>query len=164
MASNVYNHPVFSLTAQPSAPSMLKVLRVSRDTVTLQWAAPYSDGGAEIDRYVIMMKNRPVESWHECGSVSGRTTSYTVTGLREGKNHYFAVFAENSVGRGHAMETERPTQPKRQYTSKIISYLKKTHLNMKKLIIKQHPTLKSYLTSSLINFLILIILQIYVST
>jgi len=48
--------------------------------VSLQWSAPYSDGGSPIARYVV-----PEDQWEEAGRVTGAAaTSFTVQRLREG--------------------------------------------------------------------------------
>ena len=92
---------------------MLKVLRVTNDSVTLQWSAPFSDGGSEVNKYVIMRKQQgALDLWEEVDRVSGTMTSFTVSRLREGKGYYFAVYAINKVGKGDTIETARPTTPK----------------------------------------------------
>ncbi len=92
---------------------MLKVTRVERDSVTLQWFAPFSDGGAEIKKYVIMKKQVGLDLWEEIGRVGGNTTTYTVDGLRENKQYYFGVYAVSKAGKGEIAETLRPTTLRR---------------------------------------------------
>jgi len=107
------------ISAPPSAPSMLKVVRVTGDSVTLQWSAPYSDGSSEITRYVVLKKQSAtggtsmLEDWDEVAHVSGSTLTYTATRLREGKPYFFAVYAVNRAGNGDVIETARPITPKR---------------------------------------------------
>ena len=97
----------------PSAPNMLKILSMSRNSVSLEWYAPFSDGGCEITNYVILKKQVPIDIWEEVGTVNARSTSYTVQGLREGKAHFFAVYAVNKQGRGDQIETTKAIMPKR---------------------------------------------------
>jgi len=98
---------------------MLKVVRVTSDSVTLQWSPPYSDGGSEIQRYVVLTgtaasATAAVGRWEEAGRVAGAaTTTFTVQRLREGTPYYFAVYAVNRAGDGDRIETARPTTPKR---------------------------------------------------
>ena len=92
---------------------MLKVTRVTRDSVTLTWNDPVSDGGSAITRFIIQKKTGNIDMWDDVGSVNGHTNTFTVTGLREGKQYYFAVYAVNRVGKGDAIETSLPTTPKR---------------------------------------------------
>jgi len=99
---------------------MLKVVRVTTDSVALQWSAPYSDGGSEITRYVVLRQHGGApgapskERWEEAGRVTGAaTTTFTVQRLREGTPYYFAVYAVNRAGSGDVIETARPITPKR---------------------------------------------------
>jgi len=106
-------------TAAPSAPTMLKVVRVTSDSVLLQWSAPYSDGSSEITRYVVLRHQGtttpgPAGRWDEAGRVSGAaTTTFTVHRLREGAPYHFAVYAVNRAGDGDVIETAQPVTPKR---------------------------------------------------
>ncbi len=52
-------------SAPPGAPGVLKVLRVTHDSATLQWEPPFSDGGAPINKYVLYKRVQPMESWEE---------------------------------------------------------------------------------------------------
>jgi len=97
---------------------MLKVVRVTSDSVSLQWSAPYSDGGSEITRYVVLRQQgatSPVaDRWEEVGRVTGAAaTTFTVQRLREGTPYYFAVYAVNRAADGDRIETARPVTPKR---------------------------------------------------
>jgi len=97
---------------------MLKVVRATSDSVSLQWSAPYSDGGSEITRYVVLRQQggaAPVsDRWEEVGRVTGSAaTTFTVQRLREGTPYYFAVYAVNRAGSGDIIETARPVTPKR---------------------------------------------------
>ena len=97
---------------------MLKVVRVTNDSVTLQWSAPYSDGGSEISRYVVLKQQgataAAADRWEEAGRVTGAAaTTFTVQRLREGTPYYFAVYAVNRAGDGDIIETARPITPKR---------------------------------------------------
>jgi YHS domain-containing protein len=71
--------------------------------VTLSWAAPGSDGGAQISHYVVREGTRP--GGESDAPVRGSPvggTSTTVTGLANGTTYYFTVTAANSVGLGPA--------------------------------------------------------------
>ena len=108
----------------PSAPNALKVLRVTGDSVTLQWSAPYSDGGMEITRYVVLQKEESTsttkstvsslrDDWEEVAKVPSSTTSHTVKKLREGRHYHFAIYAMNRTGKGSTIETSRPVSPRK---------------------------------------------------
>ena len=103
----------------PAAPNMLKVMRVTDSSVTLQWFPPYSDGGSDITKYVVLSKQHAVDSWDEVGRVGASSTTYTATKLKEGRSYYFAVHAINKVGKGESIETARPVTPKKSVSKPI---------------------------------------------
>ena len=111
---------------------MLKVVRVTGDAVTLQWSAPFSDGGSALSRYVVLRQpgagpaaagGPSPERWEEAGRVTGAAaTAFTVERLREGTPYYFAVYAVNRAGSGDQIETARAVTPKRTISTPF-SYL-----------------------------------------
>jgi titin len=110
---------VFCYSDPPAAPNMLKIMHMERDSVSLEWYAPFSDGGSDITEYVILKKQMPREVWEEVGRVKPSKTTYTVTGLREAKPHFFAVYAVNKAGRGDQIETAKAIMPRRKYCKSI---------------------------------------------
>ena len=104
----------------PSAPNMLRVVRMTSDSVTIQWYPPSSDGGAEITKYVILKKQMPLDIWEEVGRVNSHTNTFTIINLRPGKSHYFAVYAMNTMGKGDRIETTRPIIPKKVVRKYIV--------------------------------------------
>ena len=103
----------FYIVATPSAPSMLQIMRVAHDSVTLDWMPPVFNGGSDVMRYVINVMEYPHGAWREAGTVSGTSTGFTVDGLREGQLYLFGVCAVNSAGKGDIIETIKPITPKR---------------------------------------------------
>jgi len=106
---------------------MLKVVRVTTDSVSLQWSAPYSDGGSPIARYVVLRQHGTTapaaDQWEEAGRVTGAAaTTFTVQRLREGTPYYFAVYAVNRAGNGDIIETGRAITPKRVISTSCHSY------------------------------------------
>jgi sugar lactone lactonase YvrE len=84
----------------PSAPRSVTTTIVG-STATVSWLAPVSNGGATITGYT-------VTSYPSIGSpvtVNGTTLTANVTGLAEGTEYTFAVFATNSVGNSSEANT-----------------------------------------------------------
>ncbi len=73
--------------------------------VTLRWSAPSNDGGSPIVGYEYTYSSGPPGStetdkgvWYPIPGSTGSTTSYTVTGLRNGESHTFKLRAVNAAG------------------------------------------------------------------
>jgi photosystem II stability/assembly factor-like uncharacterized protein/chitodextrinase len=78
----------------PGAPTAV-VATASNASATLSWSAPSSDGGSPLTGYtVVVAPGVPLALFNVTG------TSATVTGLRNGTNYTFQVFATNEVGSG----------------------------------------------------------------
>lgn len=73
--------------------------------VALTWTAPANTGGALITYYMVYVDGKV-----PAGEVNPTGTSYTVTGLTNGKEYTFAVSASNSAGEG-AKSTEVKATP-----------------------------------------------------
>ena len=73
-------------------------MNIGRDSVTLEWNPPRSDGGSKIRHYVIERKEAFRNYWTKVGSVEGSRTSYNVLGLTPGSEAFYRVFAENKMG------------------------------------------------------------------
>jgi hypothetical protein len=89
----------------PSQPLNLTAAADTDGTVALSWSPPSSDGGADIDSYIVYPFNPTTNTWVSAkGSVSttctgGQScTGATFTGLDMGTSYYFKVKAHNSVG------------------------------------------------------------------
>jgi titin len=93
--------PTSSVTT-PGAPLAL-MATPGRRQITLSWTAPTSDGGTPILGYnVYMGKTSGGESTKPINASLLPSTSYLVTGLKNGKTYYFIVKAANAVGVGAA--------------------------------------------------------------
>ena len=84
----------------PEAPSRLIVLLSDTEKLNLFWDAPSSNGGAAITGYKIQWK-KSWDSWDtpvEVSEAAVTGTTHTVSGLTDGIQYSFRVFAINSVG------------------------------------------------------------------
>ena len=60
---------LYLITVPPTAPNLVNVVRVTRDSATLQWNPPVSDGGSPITNYLIYKRVMPHETWEEVSLV-----------------------------------------------------------------------------------------------
>ena len=87
----------FSVPAAPGAP---RILATSRETITIRWEAPASDGGSPVLGYHVEKKERNSILWTKCSKTLLPNTEYKVTNLQEGLEYEFRVCAENLAGVG----------------------------------------------------------------
>ena len=95
----------------PGAPGNLSVSVNDTDKLDVSWDAPESNGGSAVTGYRVQWK-AAADSWDTPADVSETTvtgTSHTVTGLTDGVEYTFRVFAVNTVGDSSASEDESGT-------------------------------------------------------
>ena len=86
-------------TEKPTFPrGPLQAVDITRNSVTLSWFPPSSDGGAAISAYVLERREVSRPTWHKMARVKPHNTTYMATGLSEGAEYVFRVFAENIAG------------------------------------------------------------------
>lgn len=103
----------------PEAPDQPKPERVTKDSITISWKAPPSDGGARIRGYIVQKKAKSGGDWEEVNDYPHPSTTMTVPGLKEGDEYTFRVMAVNEVGRSQPsrpsngiLVEEQPNKPK----------------------------------------------------
>ncbi|VDL91668.1 unnamed protein product [Schistocephalus solidus] len=85
----------------------VKVSEQTTNSLTLQWKPPKEDGGLPIRRYHLEVNEvGSPEGWQPLTSVAAPTTSYPVSGLREGIAYRFRVRAVNDQGPGDWLPTD----------------------------------------------------------
>uniref|UniRef100_A0A3B3QDI9 Titin n=1 Tax=Paramormyrops kingsleyae TaxID=1676925 RepID=A0A3B3QDI9_9TELE len=101
----------------PGAPQNLKIIAVTKESVSLTWEPPLNDGGTKIKNYVIE-KRESTRKAYATVNANCHKTRWTVDQLQEGCNYYFRVIAENEYGIGLPVETtesvkvsEKPLPP-----------------------------------------------------
>ena len=83
----------------PGNPTSLTATPVGASIINLSWAAPASNGGAEISGYKIEVSPNENSDWEDLEGNTGSTqTSYSHTGLDQVTLLYYRVSAINSVG------------------------------------------------------------------
>lgn len=119
----------------PSAPSTPTASAVTGDSVVLAWERPESDGGSEIDGYILEKCDKEGVRWTKCNKRRLNDLRFRCTGLTEGHFYQFRVFAENAAGVGAPSEPSEyikiceaiyppgpPTNPKvADYSSSTVS-------------------------------------------
>ena len=92
--------------AVPGDPGILSVSVNDTGKLDLSWDAPESNGGSAVTGYRVQWKEA-ADSWDTPADVSETTvtgTSHTVTGLTDGVEYTFRVFAVNTVGDSSASD------------------------------------------------------------
>ena len=82
----------------PLAPRDLIVKDVTNMPVVLGWDAPEDIGNAEITSYLIVMREADKNKFKKVGKTDGNTLNLTITKVKEGREYFFRVYAENKVG------------------------------------------------------------------
>lgn len=90
----------------------MEVTDITDTSVTLHWKPPKDDGGIDIRSYVIERRDTKRPVWSRMGSVDGVTLDFKATGLQEGTEYLFRVFAENEVGLSEPLESTTKVIPK----------------------------------------------------
>ncbi|XP_023182076.1 titin-like isoform X1 [Xiphophorus maculatus] len=89
----------------PSAPSTPVASAVTGDSVVLTWERPESDGGSEIDGYILEKRDKDGARWTKCNKRRLNDMRFRCTGLAEGHYYQFRVLAENAAGVGAPSES-----------------------------------------------------------
>lgn len=96
----------FFSTAVPGAPDKPTVSSVTRNSMTVNWEEPEYDGGSPVTGYWLEMKDTTSKRWKRVNRdpIKAMTlgVSYKVTGLIEGSDYQFRVYAINAAGVGPA--------------------------------------------------------------
>lgn len=103
----------YDFTAVPTAPTLLTVQDKKPNSVTLTWKPPKDGGSDKMQAYHIFVKEGEGK-WFGVGKVKAFDMEYKVENLKPEKPYFFAVCAENSVGKGPLVETDTPTVLKKR--------------------------------------------------
>ena len=103
-----------SCLGSPSAPSgPLVITEVLKNSMTLSWQPPYTDGGSPITSYIIEKQDTDsLLGWSRVDRVKAHIYSYTVTHLLEGHRYNFRVIAESSFGRSIPLQSRASIEAK----------------------------------------------------
>uniref|UniRef100_A0A3Q3GMP7 Titin n=1 Tax=Labrus bergylta TaxID=56723 RepID=A0A3Q3GMP7_9LABR len=93
-----YEITLTNSVATPDAPSTPVITAVTRETITVAWKEPKSDGGSHVFGYHLQMKDRNSILWQRVNKTVIRATHYKVTNINAGLIYEFKVAAENAAG------------------------------------------------------------------
>ncbi|GMT09127.1 hypothetical protein PFISCL1PPCAC_424, partial [Pristionchus fissidentatus] len=86
----------------PEAPADISVGKVTAESVTVSWAAPSDDGGAEITGYLVERKEANRRAFHKFAQVPASKSSCLVEDLENDTGYVVRVSAVNKFGTGEA--------------------------------------------------------------
>lgn len=85
-------------TDPPDPPVDVETHNPTSESVTLTWKPPMYDGGCKIMGYILEKKMKGQDKFERCNDFLVPVLSYTVKGLKPGKEYQFRVRAENAAG------------------------------------------------------------------
>lgn len=88
-------------TEQPGPVTDFKAQKTTKNSITLAWKKPISDGGSYITAYVLELSEGE-DKWKQIKK--GKEASHTISELTEGKEYTFKVKALNESGEGPPTE------------------------------------------------------------
>ena len=98
------------LSVKPSAPvGPVEFSDIQKTSVVITWKPSESDGGSPLTGYYIEMREAPKSSWQRVATVNPDITSYCIQNLKEKKEVFFRIYAENKVGRSDALASDGVT-------------------------------------------------------
>uniref|UniRef100_A0A8C8AVL5 Titin n=1 Tax=Otus sunia TaxID=257818 RepID=A0A8C8AVL5_9STRI len=88
----------------PGPPKALEITNITKDSMTVCWSRPDSDGGSEIIGYIVEKRDRAGIRWIKCNKRRITDLRLRVTGLTEDHEYEFRVSAENAAGVGESSQ------------------------------------------------------------
>ncbi|XP_029290714.1 titin-like [Cottoperca gobio] len=88
----------------PGVPSTPTASVVTGDSIVLSWERPETDGGSEIDGYILEKCDKEGVRWTKCNKRRLNDLRFRCTALADGHYYQFRVFAENAAGLGAPSE------------------------------------------------------------
>lgn len=104
-----------NLTDKPDPPQDVKVIGYTRDSISVSWSPPSSDGGSPITSYVVERRDVKRDVWMSAGTLSPDSNELTVGKLVEGNEYLIRVFAENEVGMSEPSPIAEPVRAKNPF-------------------------------------------------
>ena len=83
----------------------IKFDEITADGITLEWAPPIDDGGAEVSNYIVEKRRTTANNWATVASAIQKTTMRVIR-LHDGIEYIFRVSAENKYGIGQYLRSD----------------------------------------------------------
>lgn len=83
----------------------IKFDEITADGITLEWAPPADDGGAEVSNYIVEKRRTTDNKWVTVASAIQKTTMRVIR-LHDGIEYIFRVCAENKYGIGEFLRSD----------------------------------------------------------
>lgn len=97
---------------KPGAPSHVNVVDSTKSSITVSWGKPLSDGGSEIQGYIVEVCKAEEEEWTMVTPPTGlRVNKYEISKLAEGQEYKIQVCALNKLGVGEPVTLAGTAQP-----------------------------------------------------
>lgn len=101
---------------KPSPPQNLQVVSASDKEIHIKWQEPEDDGGSEVTRYHVEVRESLRHSWHRVATVSpDDKLEYFSRHLMSGQQYMYRVAAENDVGISDYVEMAKPVVAKSKF-------------------------------------------------
>ena len=92
---------------KPSTPvGPVEFTDIQKNSVIIAWKPSETDGGSPLTGYYIEMREAPKSSWQRVATVAPENTSHHIENLKEKKEYFFRISAENKVGRSDALVSD----------------------------------------------------------
>ena len=99
-----------STSVKPSAPvGPVEFSDIQKSSVGITWKPSESDGGSPLTGYYLEMREAPKSSWQRVETTAPENLSHHVENLKEKKEYFFRISAENKVGRSDALVSDGVT-------------------------------------------------------
>ena len=82
---------------------------IQKTSVVITWKPSENDGGSPITGYYIEIREAPKSSWQRVTTVDVDITTFCVQNVKDKKEYFFKIYAENKVGRSDALVSEGVT-------------------------------------------------------
>ena len=106
---------------KPSQPGKPKVNNWGTNWAEVSWKAPEEDGGAEIQRYKIEMRDVDKRAWNEVGQTKETSFKAENCGIEIEHEYVFRVTATNAGGESDVSETTAPIEAMERFVKPKIN-------------------------------------------